>query len=237
MYKRELEIDAVRCFRSILKRKGFILIITGLLFLIGLGQTLDPGVDRYESVATVYAAGEGSYTDSVSAVTAMNAYLDVANSYKVCQRAALIMGRSDIDADDVKNSIYVNSSSRASSSSSAVNFMNSSATIISFYSSSNDPDLAMQIADAMAQSYAIEMNAILNLDAVKVLDTAYTANLSYNATREAWKTRIEYAFVGFVLACIIVVASEIFDSKVRTLREATIGDKIPVIGIIPDNNK
>ena len=86
----------------------------------------------------------------------------------------------------------------------------------------------------MAQSYAIEMNAILNLDAVKVLDTAYSANLSYNATREAWKTRIEYAFIGFVIACAIVVVGEILDNKIRTLREATIKEEIPVIGIIPD---
>ena len=65
---------------------------------MGIGLSLNVGEDKYTSVATVYAAADNSYSDATAAVTAMNAYLDVATSYKVSQRASLIMGRSDIDA-------------------------------------------------------------------------------------------------------------------------------------------
>lgn len=234
MYKTELEIDVLRCAHALIKRAGFILLITVLLFFMGLGMTLDVGTDKYSSVATVYAAADNSYTDAANAITAMNAYMDVATSYKVSQRAALIMGRNDIDASDIQASLSVSSSAKKTNTSSSTSFLNSSATIISFYATTTDPELSKEIADAAAESYTIEMANILKADTVKILDTAGLGELSVNANSKAWSTRIKYTIIGFVLACIIVIAGEVFDTKVRTLREATIKNQIPIIGIIPD---
>ncbi len=234
MYKNELEIDIERCLRALVKKIWFILILTALFFMMGFGYTINIGEDKYQAYATVYAAADGSYVDASNAVTAMNAYLNVASSYKVSQRAALLMGRANVTGEDVKNSTSVNSSSTRPESSTG-SFMNSSATIITFYATTNDPELSMEMADAMAQSYAFEMNDILDKDSVKMLDNAVNAEVSYNAELSAWLTRIIFAAIGFVLACILVVSCEIFDSKVRTVREATIKNAIPIIGIIPDN--
>lgn len=233
MFKNELEIDVFRCVRALFSRAAFIAIITALFFVAGVGLTLDVGNDKYTSVATVYAAADGSYVDATNAVTAMNAYLDVATSYKVSQRAALILGRSDIDAYDVREALSAASSAKKSGSS-VTNFMTSSATIISLYATTDDPELSREMADAAAESYIIEMSNILRMDAVKSLDSAEVGELSYNAQFEAWKDRIKMMLVGFVLACMIVVACEVFDRKVRTVREATIRGQIPVIGVIPD---
>ncbi len=235
MYKNELEIDIFRCIGALLKHKGFIVVITILSFLVGLGMTLDEGEDKYTSIATVYAAADTSYTEATNAVTAMNAYLDVATSFKVSQRAALIMGRNDVDASDIQSAIWVNSSLRKTGTTSSVSsFMNSSATIISFYASTSDPELSREIADAVADSYVIEMANILKTDAVKNLDSAGLGDLSYNANIEAWKDRIKFMLAGFAFACVLVVACEVFDRKVRTIREATIREQLPVIGVIPD---
>lgn len=235
MYKNELEIDVFRCIKALFKRIKFIILITMLLFVVGIGLTLDVGNDYYSAVSTVYAAADGSYSDATNAVTAMNAYLNVAKSYKVSQRAALLLGRSDVSAADIQRSVSVSSSAKTSSSSSSVtNFLTSSATIISFYAFSEDPELAMEMADAMAESYTIEMANILDNSSVKVLDNAYDYSLYYNAGKEAWKTRIKFALAGFAIAVLVVIACEIFDRKVRTVREATIRNNIPVIGIIPD---
>ena len=235
MFKNVLEIDVGRCLKALVKRKKFIALITVFFFIIGLGFTLDVGEDQYQAYATVYAAAEGSYAEATTAVTAMNAYLNVANSYKVCQRAALIIGRSDVSATDVQGSVYVNSSATTKSNSSSISsFMNSSATIITFHATTTDPALSMEMADAMAQSYAIEMADILNTDSVKTLDNAYTYEKSLDANKEAWKKRIVFTVLGFILACGVVVLGEIFDRKIRTVREASIRENIPVIGIIPD---
>lgn len=234
MFKNEIEIDVFRCINALFKKKKIIACITALFLVIGVALTVNPGEDKYTASSTVYAAADGSYTDATNAVTAMNAYLDVAKSYKVSQRAALIIGRSDVSATDVQDATYVNSSATTNKTSSISSFMNSSATIITFTATSTEPALAMEMADAMAQSYAIEMNSILNSDSVKTLDNAYTYVKSTNATIEAWKDRIKVTAVGFVLACLLVVICEIFDRKIRTIREASIRESIPVIGIIPD---
>lgn len=234
MYKNEIEIDFFRCVRALFKRWMFIALITILFFVAGYAYTFDPGKDKYTSKATVYAASDISYTESTSAVTAMNAYLDVAKSYKVGQRAALILGRSDIGARDIMDAVKVTSSSRASSSTVTANFLNASATIITFSATTSDPQLSMAIADAMAESYTIEMASILKTDSVKMLDNAYTYSIEYNATKEAWKKRLLFALVGFMIAFFVVVICEIVDTKVRTVREATIRNRIPVIGMIPE---
>ncbi len=236
MFKNELEIDVGRCMGALLKKRKFIVLITILFFVAGLGLTLNVGEDQYTATATVYAAADGSYADATNAVTAMNAYLNVANSYKVSQRAALIIGRSDISASDVQSAVNVSSSAnKTSSSSSAIsNFMNSSATIILFSATTDDPALSMEMADAMAQSYAIEMEEILKNDSVKTLDNAYTYSKTLDASKSAWKKRFIFMGIGLLLACGLVVVCEIFDRKVRTVREASVRDEIPVIGLIPD---
>lgn len=235
MFKNELEIDVFRCIKALRKQYIFILLITVLFFLAGCGLTLNVGENKYSAMATVYAASANSYADAANAVTAMNAYLDVANTYKVSQRAALIMGRSDVDASDIQEAISVSSSIKdAKATSSVTNFMTSSATIIAFTATTNDPELSMAMADAVAESYSIEMANILKMDVVKNLDSANEAHLSLNANREAWKNRIMVMLVGFVMACFVVVACEIFDRKVRTIRDATIRNELPIIGMIPD---
>ena len=235
MFKNELEIDVGRCLGSLIKRKRFIGVITLLFLVAGIGLTFDPGEDKYTAVATVYAAADGSIVDATNAVTAMNAYLNVASSYKVSQRAALIIGRSDVSATDVQDSVSVNSSiNKTSNSASVASFMNSSATIISFSATTTDPALSMEMADAMAQSYAIEMSDILNTDSVKTLDNAYTYTKSLDASKLAWEKRIVITFAGLFIACLIVMVCEIFDRRVRTVREGSISGNIPVIGVIPD---
>lgn len=233
MYKNVLEIDVTRCIMAIFKKWKFIALITILAFVAGVGLTLNVGVDQYTATATVYAAADNSYTDATNAVTAMNAYLDVAKSYKVSQRAALLIGRSDVDAAYLQRAVWVSSSAKKSSSSST-NFLFNSATIMTFGATSPDPELSMEMADAMAESYTIEMANILKTDAVKTLDNAHDAYLSANAKMEAWKKRIMFLLAGFLAAVVFVVVCEIFDRKVRTVREATIRNELPIIGIIPD---
>ena len=147
MYKNELEIDIGRCVVALLRRGKFIAVITVLFLLVGVALTLNVGEDQYTATATVYAASDGSVADTTNAVTAMNAYLNVAKSYKVSQRAALIMGRSEITAADVQAAMYVSSSATTTSSTAVSNFMNSSATIISFNATTTDPNAKYTISD------------------------------------------------------------------------------------------
>ena len=232
MYKNILEIDVGRCINALLNKKKFIGVFVLLFFLMGLGLTLDKGVDEYTAKATVYASADGSYDDATTAVTAMNAYMSVATSYKVCQRAALIVGRSDVDPSYIQSAVKVNSSQDKSSSSN--NFVYQSATIITFSATTTDPELSKVMADAMAESYTLEMAGILDKNSVKVLDNANSAPVTFHAVLHAWVVRIVAALIGFIAACAVIIVFEIFDTKVRTVRDASVREQIPVLGIIPD---
>ena len=230
-FKNELEIDVFRCLRAIKTRWKFILLIAVLCFAIGVGYTFDKGSDMYVSRATVYAASNGSYSETTTAVTAMNAYVTVATSRKVCERAALLIGREDVSADSVMRSVRVSTAV----DSKTTNVMISSATIITFAAYSAEPELCVQMADAMAKAYVIEMENILGNDSIKLLDSAYRYDKYLNAFTSAWKKRIIFGFAGILVGMLIVVFFEIFDSKVRTIREASVRGELPIIGVIPDN--
>ena len=139
-----------------------------------------------------------------------------------------------ISVEDIQSKLDVTSSIKENSSFNVTNFINGSATIISFSATTDDPETSRVIADAAAQSYAIEMENILKSDSVKPLDSASKGVRSVNAVLEAWKTRVKLAILGFVLACMLVVCREMFNKKVCSIREATIKNKLPIIGIIPD---
>jgi capsular polysaccharide biosynthesis protein len=205
-----------------------------LFFVIGFGLTLDVGEDKYTSKATVYAASSGSIYDTTAAVNAMNAYLDVAKSYKVSQRAALIIGRGDVDATVIRDALSVEASDKTIGTSATAKASSSSDAIISFLATTTDPELSRLIADAAAESYVIEMANILKNDAVKNLDSASLGQLSIDAKSVAWQRRVGFLFMGIILACMFVVLIEIIDNKVRTIRDATIRNQLPIIGIIPD---
>lgn len=232
-YKNELEIDVFRCLRAIRRKKFFIILIALLCFVAGTGYTLEPGADQYTSKATVYAAANGSYADSTSAVNIMNAYVTIASSHKVCERASLLIGREDITADKVMRSVKV-STAIDNRSSNVNSFITSAATIITFSATSNEPELSIQMADAMASSYVIEMESILGNDSIRLLDSAYKYDKSVDGTKDAWKTRIISFLAGIFIGVVVVIFFEIFNKKVRTIREASIRGNLPVIGVIPD---
>lgn len=235
MKKKDFEVDLRRCFRQVAKRKRFILTIAALFTVAGVAFTIVPGDDKYTATATVYAAAEdGSYAESSSAVSAMNAYLNVAKSHKVSQRAALILGREDLSAEDIMEAVTIKSSISASSASSVNAYVASTATIMTIQATAAEPALSMEMADAMAEAYVLEMKSILNDDSIKVLDNAYTFTKTVDGNLKAWELRFVSFLLGIVVGVFVVVLCEIFDKKVRTVREATLYEEIPVIGIIPD---
>lgn len=230
MYNNEIEIDVFRCLNALRKNVRFIIVITILFMIAGVFLNLKLKDNKYSATATVYAAADSSYSEATNAVSAMNAYMDVAKSYKVCQRAALLLGRTDIEPEDIMESIYISSSEQDSALTASL----AKATVINFTATSTDEDLSIEMANAVAQAYALEMYNILHVDSVKVLDDAYKTYKSFSGIRSAAKKIILLSILGFMFACFVVVVSEIFDKKVRTLRDATIRDNIPIIGVIPD---
>lgn len=234
-YKNELEIDVGRCLRAIIKKWKFILLITVLFAGLGVAVTLNNGQDLYSSTASLYSMASGSVQESMTGISVMNGYAEICTSYKVCERAALLIGRKDVDATTVQSSINVlsdlDSSGLKSSSSSSIG------ALIKISATSTEPELAMDMAEAVAKAFIMEIENVVGEDVVKLLDEPNDYGVAYSATRSAWKKRILATAAGVFIAVMVVIFFEIFDSKARTIRECSIRNELPIIGVIPDYKK
>lgn len=230
-YENEMEIDVGRCLRELVKKWWFILLMAILCGVIGMALTLEKGQDGYGATSTVYSASVGSYKDSQTGTSAMNDYADIATSMKVCERAALLLGRADVTGTMINQSTQVSTVSTKTSSA----YANNDSAILKITSYGSDPVLTMEMSQAVAEAFIMEMENILGTDDVQLLDKPYNYFVYYNATQHQWKTRIVAVAAGVVLSMVIIVLSVIFDNKTRTIRECSLRDELPVIGVIPNN--
>lgn len=228
-YENEMEIDVGRCIRALVKKWWFLIAMAGLFFIAGLALTLEKKDDMYTAESSVYGMSAESYTYTQMGISAMNDYADIATSMKVCERAALLMGRASITGEDVQSATTV-SVGKEKATSAAVTV---DSTILKIVCETNNPVVSMEMAQAVADAFVIEMEDILGTDIVRVLDKPYKCEISFDATQNQWLIRILAFIAGGVLAAMIVVCGEIFDTKARTVRECTMSEQIPVIGVIP----
>ena len=227
-YENEMEIDVGRCLRALVKRWRFLAAMVILCGIAGIFLTMDKKEDTYEATSSVYAMSGESYSNAQVGVSAMNDYADIATSMKVCERAALLMGNANVTGEDIMEATTVSTGKKSSSATTVQD-----STILKITSEYTDPVVAMEMSQAVAEAFSIEMENILGTDAVRILDKPYSYKVSFDATQHQWLTWIGSLVAGFLLGAVVIVLGEIFDSKTRTIRECTMRDELPIIGVIP----
>lgn len=228
-YENEMEIDLGRCFRALLKKWWFMAVMAVLFGIAGLALTLEKGEDMYSATSSVYVMSAESYSQTQVGITAMNAYADIATSMKVCERAALLMGAENVTGEKILAATTVSTGEETVASS----YIQKNSTVMTVTCASSNPVEAMEMAQAVAEAFVMEMENITGTDAVRVLDKPHAYVMTFNATQQQWLIRIAAFFFGGVFAAMIIVLGEIFDTKARTIRECTLRDELPVIGVIP----
>lgn len=229
-YENEMEIDLGKCFRALLKKWWFMAVMAVLFGVAGLALTLEKEDDVYSATSSVYVMSPESYSYTQMGITAMNAYADIATSMKVCERAALLMGAESVTGEKIMKATAVSTGEESSAASS---YLQQNSTILTITCKSNNAVEAMEMAQAVAEAFVMEMENIIGTDAVRLLDKPYAYEVAYDATQHQWMIRIVAFLFGGVFAAMIIVFGEIFDTKARTIRECTLGDELPVIGVIP----
>ena len=229
-YENEMEIDVGRCFRALVKKWWFMAVMAVLFCVAGFALTLEKKDDIYEATSSVYGMPAESYSYTQVGVSAMNDYADIATSMKVCERAALLMGNAQVTGEDIKKATTVSTGKKNTSSTAAAQ---ADSTILTIKCQSNNPVQAMEMSQAVAEAFIMEMENILGTDVVKLLDKPYSYEVAFDATQNQWMIRIAAFLFGAVFAAVIIVMGEIFDSKARTIRECTLGEELPIIGVIP----
>ena len=83
-------------------------------------------------------------------------------------------------------------------------------TIMKITCEYTDPVVAMEMSQAVAEAFTIEMENILGTDAVKLLDKPYAYKVSFDATQHQWMIRIAAFLGGLLIGAAVVVIGEIF---------------------------
>lgn len=220
----EIQFEDIKiAFIALWKNKLLIIAVTLLGALLGLLLTSNKtNEETYRATATVYCATYSSQRDADADVYAMVNYSDVVTSKKVCQRAEAIIGNSSINASMIQYMISTGFSS--------------SSYIMKIYADTNDPDVAIEVANAVAEAFVIEISSITGSDSIQLLDKA--EGCYRYASNSLTKTRILYAFAACFIICAAIMCKELFSNNVKSIAQCIGKDDADIIiGIIPDSDK
>ncbi|SEQ02431.1 Capsular polysaccharide biosynthesis protein [Lachnospiraceae bacterium RM5] len=221
-----IEIDFLKCFKALLRNYKITLFVTLIAFTIGIGTTsfvIDSN-NEYEATSSVYGIVYGSFTDSSDILNSLKAYGEVVKSHKIAERASLLIGDDTIDKDKIYDMISVEYDS------STLDY----SAIIYIHATYYDKDVAIDVANAVAEAFVLEIANLTGKNDIQILDTADNATISYNANQTKIKTLAISIILGFIIGCAYIVIREIFSDKMYAPKDATDYGKLDIIGVIPD---
>ncbi len=223
---RIIEIDVQKCLRALKNSIKFIAAITLIFFLIGIMISLFKVKqnDEYKSTSSVYSIVYGSFSDSADSLQAMLSYADIVKSYKVAERAELLLGDAAISKYDIYDMISAEYDSNTYSYSS----------MIYIHALSNNKAASIKVANAVAEAFVLEVANLTGQNDIQMLDEAYDADVCYNASSTKLKTILLSTGLGLFLSCFYIIMREILSLKMYTPNDATAYGKLDIIGVIPD---
>lgn len=220
------EIDLKDLFVFFVKKIPFIMIITLVVFCVGMCYTLFLKTPLYESNTTLILVKKQSSSDGEQSAQTqsdivlnqklVSTYSEIIKSRRVLNQ---VIEKLDLDYTNVELSDNINVSSVSDTEIIKINVIDES------------NNKAQQIANTIASVFSKEVMDIYNLENVSIIDSAEVEEEPYNI--QLVKEFIIYFMVGFVLACGIVFVIYYFDDSIKSSEEIESKLGIPVIGSIP----
>lgn len=214
-----LKKDLNQCFKVIKRKLWMIIIVTIIAFLIGLILTPTPDANIYSAKSTVYSSSYGSYKDSIEVSQAIQDYADIVSSNKVCERAALLIGDNFVSAEEIKSMITT--------------IVSEESQVMGIVAKSKTPMTAMKVANAVAESFVIEVRNITGTDAAQILDNANQVNISTNGRLIQMLKRVLFAFIGLIVSTVFISLRALFTTKAHSIENCTLNGELEVLGVIP----
>lgn len=229
--KRIIEIDLYRYIKGLLNGKKVIFLWTLIIGLIGAMAAffLIEENNEYDATATVYSIAYGSYSESEQAGYAVRKYSDIIKSYKVAERATLLLADKSVSKEDIYNMIYVEPLVIEGTT----YLYETTSSVIRIHAVSQKQNMAMQVVNAVADAFVMEVNSLSDVEATQVLDYAYDTEISFNADQTKLVVFIAGIVVGFLLGCLIILYRIIFTDKIVSVNEASIHGELEIVGVIP----
>lgn len=219
----EIRMEDVKLSLIILWKKRMIVVaITLLFFAAGMIYTMTKSYQTvYVADASIYSATTGSYQQSLTGISAMMDYVDIVTSNKVCERAIALMGDSDITVELLQRMVIARFSEDS--------------YILHVYAYSADSELAIKVANYLAEAFVIEMRSITGSEAVQLLDAASQVSVSQSALKQKLKVYLVVVGAGFLLTCMWIFFQELFSGRIQSINQCMYDEDDRVLGVLPIN--
>lgn len=216
-FDKEIEIDIGRWMRAVLQKWWVIAITTlcgfGVVFAAALRV---PAV--YTAKATLYCEVNMNYKDAAQMLYYMKEYADV-NGRGIAERAVLLLGNESVTAEEILD---------------MVDFDYEDGTVVMYVEAVGDKEeLAVDVANAVAESFVIEAQSLSGSNAVKIAERAVVKNTGISVT----KLSIAGALFGFACPILLIVLKQMLSDKIYYVSDAELGGELEMIGIIPEQTK
>ena len=220
------EIDLKEIFELIKNKYKLIIAIVLGVCILGSLYSLLFQKPMYQSYTTVILGSTEGTTSSQLTTQDINLNKSLVDTYAVIVKSRRVLNQAierlelDIDYDDLTKLISV----------SAVN----DTQIIKITVSNDDPVMAKNIANVVAEYFSKEVVELYNMNNVDVLDSAIEADKPYNIS--IIKSEVIYIAVGVVLAAGVIFLIYYFDRTVKTTEQVENKIKLPIIGKVQKYN-
>ncbi len=224
---RLIEIDPVRCLRALVKNLKWIIMSGLLFFAVGILFALftQEKRDIYTTTANIYSITDsGYYSETYDGTILMMSYADMVTSPTVLDRANRMLGNRYTESTYMANLISIERGSDAVLDSG----------ILKVRATGTDKTEIVEVANAVADAFVIEMSHIMENGEVRVLDHAQFAELKVRAQENIILITAVATVLGIGFACVVIVFMEIFSNRLITVKDGTLFGKLNIIGVIPD---
>lgn len=228
---RLIEIDFLRCIKSLWEHIRLILAVTAFSLLAGaiLSWFTLERENIYEAVSSVYINADGTAYETAESSQMLVAYIDVIKSLKVAERASILLGNEGMNKYEISEMVNVDYQNN--------DYATFKSTVIRIRVSSKDSTAAVNVANAVAQAFSLEMASITGKNDVQVLDEANGAIKIYNAKKQLVLVTGLITVGGCILICAMIVLYEIFSFRLNTIKDGTLYGQLDIIGVIPEYEK
>ena len=219
-----IELDLSDLWRVLIKRIWIIVLCTAIAGAAALVYTVGFIEPQYTAKVTMYVNNKsGENTDYVSsgeltaALRLVGTYVNIINSDSVLEKAANDSGLM-MEADQIRSMLSASAVSNTEMFTVSVTCAN--------------PQMAADIANAVARVAPDEISKIIEGSSAKIIDYAKVPTRKSSPNNLA--NVLTGLAIGFLLAVLAVVIIHLADNRVRGERELEQICAVPVLGRIPD---
>ena len=218
-------------FRQLWKLK-LVLVLSALIGLLSFFVILSIKGNQtvYRSTAGIYSAMYGAYKESSDGVKVMNTYASMLGTSRVCERAAGTLGDPNLTAADLSRMVRSGEIYLAGASSNSRDYGYRLTLVVA----TDSPKRIADVANAVAQAFADEINDFLGVSTLQVLDPATTYHASKIIDTRLYT--VLFPLAGFFLAAVVIFIKEFFSSKVRTIGQCEKEQQF-ILGMVPCRNQ